>query len=159
MKKMMIVGAMLMTLGFSYADGKEMTKRFEGWRETPYYDTRGVLTVGYGFTQAVTLPAEVWALKRPLKRKEGDQAFDVAYREAEKRAERFAGTTFSSLPTAQRAVLIDMSYNLGNRLFAFKNFQKFLRDNNVLRAREEMIDSAWYKQVGNRAEELVKLWA
>ena len=54
-----------------------------------------------------------------------------------------------------RTVLVDMAYNLGlTRLSGFKNMQDAIGNLDYERAKAEMINSNWYKQVGRRSKRL-----
>lgn len=56
-----------------------------------------------------------------------------------------------------KQIIANMMFNLGlTRLSKFKNFCKAIRERNYKKASLEMIDSAWYRQVPNRAKRLVK---
>lgn len=64
---------------------------------------------------------------------------------------------FSSHPENVQRVLINMAFNLGrSRLGKFKNMIVAVNEGNYAKAADEMIDSRWYKQVGNRSKELVE---
>jgi len=144
----------------------DLTKKFEGYKEKAYTleDIEGnkVKTIGYGTrrnsTGAREIPEEVWDGERPLSKKEAEAAFEVNYSEAMDRAKRFAGDAWNNLNHTQKTVVADMSYNLGNKLFTFEEMQKNLKSGRLDRVDEEMIDSKWYNQVGDRSPELVKLW-
>ncbi len=57
-------------------------------------------------------------------------------------------------PTVQEA-LVNMAFNLGiNGLLRFKNTLAYLDDHKWLAAADEMLDSKWADQVGNRAIEV-----
>ena len=47
-----------------------------------------------------------------------------------------------------------MYFNLGNRLFSFKKMLKALKKQDYVKASEEMLDSKWSEQVGQRAVDL-----
>lgn len=64
---------------------------------------------------------------------------------------------FASQPEHVQRVLINMAFNLGrSRLGKFKNMVVAVNEGNYQKAADEMIDSRWYKQVGNRSKELVE---
>jgi lysozyme len=64
---------------------------------------------------------------------------------------------FDSLPDYVKRVCINMAFNLGrNRLSKFKNMVRYVNEGNYQKAADEMIDSRWYNQVGNRSKELVE---
>jgi len=63
-----------------------------------------------------------------------------------------------SQPTNVQRVCVNMAFNLGrNRLSKFKNMITAVNEGNYSKAADEMIDSKWYGQVGNRSKELVEL--
>ena len=65
---------------------------------------------------------------------------------------------FDQQPTEMQAVLINMSFNMGYpTLSGFVNFRQALLNKNYQVAADEMIDSKWYGQVGNRSKELVSI--
>lgn len=65
---------------------------------------------------------------------------------------------FASLPNFVKRVLVNMAFNLGRtRLGKFKNMNKAINEGNWDKAADEMVDSKWYRQVGNRSIELVEI--
>jgi len=65
---------------------------------------------------------------------------------------------FDSQPFDMKLVLVDMCFNLGNSgLRTFKKFLDAVEKKDYNRASDEMIDSRWYSQVGNRSKKLVKM--
>ena len=64
---------------------------------------------------------------------------------------------FASQPENVQRVCINMAFNLGrSRLSKFKNMVRYVNEGNYEKAADEMIDSKWYHQVGNRSKELVE---
>lgn len=62
---------------------------------------------------------------------------------------------FASLPDQVQRVLVNMAFNLGrSRLGKFKNMVTAVNEGNWNKAADEMVDSRWYNQVGNRSIEL-----
>ena len=62
----------------------------------------------------------------------------------------------NSLDEPRRIVLVNMCFNMGiSRLLHFQKMLAALQSGDYQKAADEMIDSAWYKQVGVRALELV----
>jgi GH24 family phage-related lysozyme (muramidase) len=65
---------------------------------------------------------------------------------------------FDQLPTDAKTILVDMAFNLGEtRLRKFKKMKMALEENNFKEASEQMKDSKWYGQVGERAKRLVEM--
>ena len=64
---------------------------------------------------------------------------------------------FNDLPEEAQLIIANMMFNLGRpRLSKFKGMKKGVDTRDWNKAADEMIDSAWYRQVPNRAERLVK---
>lgn len=62
---------------------------------------------------------------------------------------------FASLPDQVQRVLVNMAFNLGRgRLSKFKKLITAVNEGNWQKAADEMVDSRWYNQVGNRSIEL-----
>lgn len=69
-----------------------------------------------------------------------------------------AHTWFLRLDRVRQKVLIDMAFNLGLAgLFGFKNMIAYLEVGNYEKAADEMVNSRWYRQVGDRGKRLVKM--
>lgn len=119
-------------------------KEHEGYSATPYRCPAGVLTIGYGRN-----------LERGISKGEANVLLWNDLRLAELDAMEFAGPAWLNLDTVRRAVLIDMAFNLGYpRLSTFKNLQAFLFVKDYDRCAEEMLDSRWAIQTGDRAVNL-----
>lgn len=64
--------------------------------------------------------------------------------------------TYDKLDDVRQEVVVNMAFNLGlPRLTLFKRFLSALDRGDFKQASEEMQDSAWYKQTGDRAKRLV----
>ena len=126
----------------------DLIKAHEGFRSKPYRCTAGKLTVGYGLNledrgltegEATTiLRSQVWDIYPGM--------------------ESIFGYDFYHFGEPRESVLIDMCFNLG--LSGFKKFEKFiaaLKDFDFDKAADEMMDSKWATQVGQRAERLSKM--
>lgn len=118
-------------------------KAHEGLRLKPYKDTEGVLTVGYGHNleeEITQADAEVWLI----------QDLNKAIRELDR---AFAGWRAHS--EVRQNVLIEMQFNMGAvRLAGFLKFWGALRSNDYAKAAQEMLNSKWASQVGQRARTL-----
>lgn len=118
----------------------------EGVREKPYRDTVGKLTIGCGrnLDDVGVRPDEIALMLDN----------DIAEAEATAKV-LFPG--FDSLSENRRAVLVNMSFNLGStRLAAFQRFRDAVAAGQWERAAAEMLDSRWAEQVGIRAQRLAK---
>ena len=64
---------------------------------------------------------------------------------------------FGDLPEEAQLIIANMMFNLGRpRLSKFKGMKAGVDSRDWKKAADEMVDSAWYRQVPNRAERLVK---
>lgn len=130
---------------------KNMTKTFEGLRLKPYKCTAGKLTIGYGRNLEDV----------GISQAEAEMMFerDFAMAESEvKKLLRVNGIDWECLIEQRFYVLTDMMFNLGyDRLSKFKKFLYALKKGLYEDAANEMLDSLWAKQVGNRATQLAAL--
>ena len=64
---------------------------------------------------------------------------------------------FDDLPEEAQQVIANMMFNMGRpRLSKFKGMKRGVDSRNWNEAADEMVDSAWYRQVTNRADRLVE---
>lgn len=105
-------------------------------------------TVGYGFTRNV----------RPTHRI-NRQAADNMLRDEIIRhlyiVDR-AVPNWKQLPLFAQTVLVNLAYNLGERLFQFEPTMKLFREGKFKEAAARLRRTAWYRQVGSRSKELVE---
>ena len=87
--------------------------------------------------------------------KQADALFDISYQQATSRAQGFS-PNFRKLPQEMQETLINMSFQLGNRLNDFKDMRAALEEGDYDAVKKEMIDSDWAKQTPDRAKRLVK---
>ena len=115
-------------------------KRHEGFRAIPYQCSSGVWTIGYGFTSLTKYESDVI-----LKIKVDNLRVDLA-------------PVIEPLSPARQDVIINMAYNLGlNGVMGFRKMWSAIYDKDFDLAADEMKDSKWYKQVGQRGVELVEI--
>ena len=131
----------------------ELIKQAEGFSAKPYYCPAGKLTQGYG-RNLEALPLDEY--EKTWLEDDGSVSRDVAtdwvmeeiyhcYNQLSKLS------FFVKTDDVRQAVLIDMCYNLGmSGLLKFKGMIKALETMDYGVAAAEMVDSKWYKQVGNR---------
>jgi lysozyme len=119
----------------------------EGERNKLYQDSVGKWTGGVGrnFSDRVMSPG---LIKFML-----DEDIDLATGELDRNAPWWRG-----LCDARQNVLVNMCFNMGwPRLSGFKKFLAALQAKQYDKAADEMMDSAWAKQVGARADRLEKM--
>lgn len=119
----------------------------ESLRLKVYKDTRGFNTIGYG---------------RNLDAKGVSQTIaDLMLEEDMDEAIKDANTAFpwlTELTTARQVVLIDMLYNMGAlKLLTFHKMIAAVISQDYEQAALEMMNSAWYKEVGTRGVKLVSM--
>jgi len=118
----------------------ELIQRHEGLRLKPYKCTAGKVTIGFGRNlEDVGITAE-----------EATRMLHHDIAECIKQLETIDG--FSMLDEVRRAVLIDMTFNVGFAgILAFKNMWRAVENRDYDKAAAEMLDSKWARQVGQRA--------
>lgn len=112
----------------------------EGYRQTPYEDSEGILTVGVGFNleQGFTLEECMLIVNHRLDRLVAELCNRVP--------------VYLKVCQVRKIVLLDMAYNLGvNRLLGFRKMLAALNEGDYQLAANEMLDSRYAKQVKGRA--------
>ena len=126
---------------------KQQLQLHEGLRLKPYTCSAGNLTIGYGRNLddvGITQDEADALLNHDIDRSVED-ARDLV-------------TNFDQLNEVRQAVVVNMMFNLGkSRLSKFVKMLNALEHDDFDRAADEMLDSKWARQVGNRAVELAQL--
>ena len=127
--------------------------RHEGFEPCVYVDTLGNPTIGVGHLLARPAPGDLcW----PDSKVRAVLYHDILRAEANARHD--VGHGFDALPDGQRAVLIEMAFQLGGRgLAEFHHMLAAVREGDFARAAAEIIDSRLDHQTPARAEELAAL--
>lgn len=139
----------------------------EGIKPSVYKDTKGKRTIGIGFNldepsnrkkaEAVGLDVQDMLSGRTLSDKEIKMLYNESIKQAANDANAFLPRAGRQPPVVQK-VLIDMAFNLGlTKLNKFEKMREALLEGDYNKAADEMIDSKWYNQVGNRSKTLVKM--
>ena len=118
----------------------------EGMKLKPYRCPAGKLTIGVGRNledKGLSKQEALFLLRRDI---------------AEVTNELRKYPWFETLDMVRQKVLIDMAFNLGiNGLLSFKKMLSYLKAGDYEKAADEMVNSRWYGQVGDRAKRLVKM--
>lgn len=140
---------------------KEMLIKHEGKRYKPYRCTKGKRTIGIGHNiDANGLPADIQAYLTQY----GcitDTMVDILYEFDVKAAiddclRLYPG--FEGFTHARKKALIDFLFNLGyDRARKFKNANAAINEERWQAAGENMKQSLWFTQVGDRAKEIIEL--
>jgi lysozyme len=127
----------------NYQKTIDQIKIHEGFRSNPYKCTGGKTTIGYGRNLDDVGISE-------------KEAEELLLNDLARCERRLSDTSFyNQLNDARKAVLLNMVFNLG-----FAGFMRFKRTIQAIVERDyetasnEMLDSEWARQVGDRAYEL-----
>lgn len=136
----------------------------EGFREKPYEDTRGLLTVGIGRcleTNPLTGPEWGYLIAAGL------ATFSITHEGATWLALRQLNDSrallssrldwFSELSELRQNILIEMHYQMGPGFFTFVEMFRALNDHDYARAAKHGLNSKWAKKDSpKRAREMMK---
>lgn len=124
----------------------EQLARDEGKRSRMYLDSEGVPTIGIGHNLRDRAISE-----RAIQVIFEDDLAEIA---AEVRARI---PVYETLSEARRGVLLNMAFTLGvGGLLGFPKMFAALEARDWERAADEMLDSKWARQVGDRAQRLAR---
>ncbi len=138
-------------------------EKHEGYREEPYRDHLGNWTVGFGhlihhvdlrpYMPVQTLGALLTRLSdtETHKRWLGED-IDAAH----KLAQNWLEDIFQRLSHERQAVVVEMAFQLGNRVRTFNRFRAHVALDKHGEAADEMINSRWHKQTPKRCETLAE---
>lgn len=125
---------------------KQLIKN-EGLRLKPYTCTAGKLTIGIGRNlddKGISEEEAMYLLKNDIEECEFQLNKELAF--------------FKNLDMARQDVLLNMCFNLGiNGLLGFKNTLAMIEAGNYEAAADNMLNSKWAYQVGDRAKELADI--
>lgn len=133
-----------------------------------YIDTEGVPTIGRGYniaepshrdrlTELGYDAAAVVSGSATI----GEEHVELLFRESIRDAiasVKAIVPNFDTLPGVVQRVLVNMAFNVGQRrLSGFKQMLLAVNHGDFRAAADEMVDSRWYGQVGQRSKRLVEL--
>lgn len=112
-------------------------------------DTGKPWTVGYGFTNGVTPDSRMNRITADRKLEQKILEVDAALSNVL--------SWYKDASFVTKTILINMAFNMGIKgLLGFRNTLKFISQKNYEQAAHNMTQSLWFRQVGNRAKELVE---
>lgn len=130
---------------------KEDLVKHEGCKTSVYLCSEGIPTAGIGH---MLLEADGLEVGDEVLMETVLEWFDEDYNEAVNDCVALL-PSFESLPDQVKRVLVNMAFNLGrSRLGKFKKMLAAVEAGEWTEAANQMVDSRWYNQVGNRSIEL-----
>ena len=140
---------------------RDMLVRHEGWKLKPYRCPAGKKTIGVGWNiDANTLPPDIASHLRlygEITNEMVERLLTISLETATKQCEALY-TGFNEFSERRKNALIDFVFNVGvGTAVKFRKMRAAVILNNWGRAAEEMVNSTWYTQVGNRSKEIVKM--
>jgi lysozyme len=139
----------------------EALKLHEGLRLSPYHDTKGFLTIGYGHN----LDAKPLAWLRPataITKRIAEAILDMDVDDAIRGLDTGL-PWWRELDDVREQVLADMAFNMGmgapggGGLRSFVTTLGHVRAGRWAQAKAGMLASKWHRDVGARAEELAEM--
>lgn len=135
----------------------EQLKIDEGVVYEIYKDHLGYPTFGVGHLVLESDPEHVQPVGTPVSEERVKECFEKDLDTAIAECIVLYGEDYETFPPEVQEIVVNMLFNLGRpRLTKFKNFNKKLVERDWAGAAPEGRDSIWYRQVGNRAERLMK---
>jgi lysozyme len=127
----------------------------EGSVNEIYLDHLGLPTFGIGHLVLDSDPEYGYEVGTPIKETRCNSAFDSDVQTVLSDCERLY-PDFNDLPEEVQLIVANMMFNMGRpRLSKFKGMKRGVDSKDWNSAADEMVDSAWYRQVTKRADRLV----
>ena len=131
--------------------------RDEGLKLTAYRDSLGFSTIGVGHLLG-TMLNRAYPRMSEITHQEAMALLDADIREAEDTLVDWLGEVFVlSLDEVRYRALVNMCFNLGNKVQQFKLTADCLRKQNWRTAADNMLLSKWALQVGDRAKRIAHM--
>ena len=135
---------------------REQLEIDEGVKYEIYNDHLGYATFGIGHLVTESDPEQGQSLGTPVSSERVAEAFESDIQNVLSDCNKHY-PEFESLPEEVQQIIANMMFNMGGpRLSKFKGMKRGVDAGDWNAAADEMVDSAWYRQVTNRAERLVK---
>lgn len=126
---------------------KQQLIKHEGLKLHPYVDVKGKITIGVGrnlTNNGISLEECYILLDNDIDRVIAELSTNLPY--------------FLALDEIRQRVLIDMNFNLGLTSFLkFKNTLELVKEGHYTSASQNMLQSNWAEQVGDRAIRLSRM--
>ena len=128
----------------------------EGVKYEVYKDHLGYATFGIGHLITAHDPENGWSVGTDVDEDRVIQAFESDCETVLSDC-NILYEDFGDLPEEAQQIIANMMFNMGRtRLSKFRGMKRGVDARDWDAAADEMVDSAWYRQVTNRADRLVK---
>ena len=128
----------------------------EGVKYEVYKDHLGYPTFGIGHLITANDQEHGWSVGTEVDEYRVKEAFEDDVQIVLSDCEKLY-VQFEHLPEEGQLIIANMMFNMGRtRLSKFKGMKRGVDNRDWNDAADEMVDSAWHRQVTNRAERLVK---
>jgi len=135
---------------------REQLEVDEGCVYEIYNDHLGYPTFGIGHLVTESDPEQGQSLGTPVSSDRVAEAFESDIQSVLRDC-NILYSDFDDLPEEAQQVIANMMFNLGRpRLSKFAGMKRGVDTRDWNQAADEMVDSAWYRQVTNRADRLVE---
>ena len=148
----------------------ERVKKSESFVAKPYKDSKGIWTIGFGFNiqsrndvakklkevgvDQKNIDLIVTKRQGSISKPQAEKLLKITLSEAYDSAKSIF-LDFQKHPLEIQGVLTDMVFNLGqNKIKQFNRFINYINSKKYNSAADEMKNSSWYRQVGDRAKDL-----
>ncbi len=132
---------------------KQRIKEHEGFRDTVYSDSLGFATIGYGH---LVLPTDNFVEGVAYDKETLEEVFDNDFKIAVDSARDLLRNIEHNYIIF--GVLVEMCFQLGKpKVSKFNKMFIALKEKNLDKASDEMINSRWHKQTPKRCESLANI--
>jgi lysozyme len=134
---------------------RSILQRHEGLRLTPYADSRGFQTIGWGHN----LSAHNEDIPEIITTDQARWYFEIDFAEACSNTELYLHGQKITLDDIRFAALVDLCFNIGiGGISKFKKMLAALKANDYTTASSELLNSIYAEQVPSRAIELADMF-
>lgn len=117
----------------------------EGFRAHAYHDSRGFLTIGYGFD-----------IDAGISQYAASKLLQAQVSEAETACQSYVW--YQAADPVRQSVLVELTFNMGlEKLLEFQHMLDACASKDWTSAGQQLQNSAWFGEVGERGPELVAL--
>ena len=135
---------------------REQLEVDEGCVYEIYNDHLGYATFGIGHLVTESDPEQGQSLGTPVSSDRVAETFESDIEKVLRDCD-IIYEDFADLPEEAQQVIANVMFNMGRpRLSGFKGMKRGVDSRDWNAAADEMVDSAWYRQVTNRADRLVE---